>query len=525
MRRNAAAIGMGMLATLVPLTCAAKAGPKSSLVLAIGGEPQTGYDPLLGWGAYGHPLFQSTLLRRDAELNTEPDLATDWRLSEDRLKWTVEIRDDVLFSDGSRLTAKDVAFTFEEGRKAAGSLDLAVLESATASDDTTVVLTLSKPWITFTESFFTLGIVPAASYGPHYARSPVGSGPYRILSWSEGEQLIVERNPHHHGPTPEFERVTFLFTGEDAGLAAAHAGAVDLVSVPAPLAGAAPGGFQVLRVPTVDNRGISLPFLPDEGRTNDQGESLGNAVTSDHAIRRAINLGLDRERIVEVALHGHGTPAYGPADGMPWAGEDDRVDFDLDAARRILAEAGWAEGPDAIRSREGVRAAFTIHYPASDATRRALAETVAELLSPLGMEATAKGSSWDAIHRVMHSEPVVFGFGSHSPYQLYSLYESSLGGVEYLNPTYYENPRVDALLAQAQGAAGLEESFPLWSQAAFDGETGYGVKGDAAWAWLVNLDHVYFVNACLDIGSPQIEPHGHGWPITASITRWTWTCD
>lgn len=503
----------------------ASAAPKTDLVLAIGGEPDTGYDPLLGWGSYGHPLFQSTLLRRDADLKTQSDLALEWTLSDDRMTWTVTIRDDASFSDGTKLTARDVAFTYTQGAKAAGTHDLSVLDSATARDDTTVVIRLKKPWITFTETFFSLGIVPAASYGPDYGRRPVGSGPYRFVSWTEGEQLIVERNPFYYGKAPAFERVTFLFTGQDAGLAAAGAGAVDMVTVPAPLADTLPDGFRRLNVRTVDNRGISLPFQPDTGKVDAEGGRIGNAVTSDRAIRAAINLGLDRAELVEVALQGHGTAAYGPADGLPWAGEADRVTFDLAAAKRLLDEAGWHEGADGIRTRDGVRAAFPINYPASDATRQALAEVSVELLRPLGIEATAKGGSWDAINRVMHAEPVVFGFGSHSPYQLYSLYQSSLGGVGYLNPSYYSNPAVDTAFAEAQAAPSLEASYPLWSRAAFNGTTGYGIKGDAAWAWLVNLDHVYFVNRCLDIGRPQIEPHGHGWPITASIEDWRWTCE
>ena len=50
------------------------------------------------------------------------------------------------------------------------------------------------------------------------------------------------------------------------------------------------------------------------------------------------------------------------------------------------------------------------------------------------------------------------------------------------------------------------------------------MKGDAAWAWLVNLDHLYFVNKCLDIGPRQIEPHGHGYPLTWNMQDWKWTC-
>ena len=146
---------------------------------------------------------------------------------------------------------------------------------------------------------------------------------------------------------------------------------------------------------------------------------------------------------------------------------------------------------------------------------------MAELLRPLGIEATPKGGSWDSIERVMHAEPVIFGFGSHSPFQLYSLYAADLGGVGYMNPGFYANPQVEQLFAEAQAAPSLEASFPIWAEAAAQ----YGLAGDNAWAWLVNLDHVYFANPCLDLGQTQIEPHGHGWPVTATLAQWRWTCD
>ena len=70
-----------------------------------------------------------------------------------------------------------------------------------------------------------------------------------------------------------------------------------------------------------------------------------------------------------------------------------------------------------------------------------------------------------------------------------------------------------------------DEAEEQWRLAQYDGEgTGFGPSGDAAWAWLVNLDHTYYVDECLDLGVPLVEPHGHGWPITAGITGWRWSC-
>lgn len=507
------------------LSGTALADSKSQLVLAIGGEPDAGYDPLTGWGRYGHPLFQSALLTRDADLDTRPDLATEWSLSDDRLTWTIKLRPDVKFSDGSPLTAEDVAFSFNEAARTGSAADLTALDVARAIDDQTLEIRLKKPWITFTENFYALGIVPSDSYGEGYARNPVGSGPYKLVSWTEGQQLIVEKNPNYYGETGPFERITFLFTGEDTSLAAAQAGQVDMVSVPATAADAAPEGFTQVVVQSVDNRGIVFPMARDEGKIAGEGIKVGNTVTADPAIRRAINLGIDRNQLVEVALFGHGRPAAGPADGLPWSNPDAALAFDPEQARTVLEHAGWGLGSDGIRVKDGLRAAFPINYPASDSTRRALAETVAEQLKALGIEATATGKSWDEIGRIMHSEPVLFGWGSHSPLEVYNLYQSNLGGVEYFNAGFYSNRVVDKHFADAQGAQSLEASFSFWQKAEWDGTTGFGARGDAAWAWFVNLDHIYYVNDCLDNGPTQIEPHGHGWPITAMIQDWTWTCE
>ena len=76
----------------IALSCLAAistAEAKEQLILAIGGEPEQGFDPLLGWGQYGNPLFQSTLLSRGKDLAPQPELATEWWLSEDRLTWTL----------------------------------------------------------------------------------------------------------------------------------------------------------------------------------------------------------------------------------------------------------------------------------------------------------------------------------------------------------------------------------------------------------------------------------------------------
>lgn len=524
MQRPVSTVCTAICALILAATTALSA-PKPELVLAINGEAEQGYDPILGWGEYGNPLFQSTLLRRNADLQTTPDLAKSWTLSQDRKTWTLVIRDDARFSDGTPLTAADVAFTFNKAAQAGGAVDLTALEKAVAVDRRTLVMRLKEPRITFSENFYTLGIVPAKQYSETYGLNPIGSGPYKLVRWDRGQQLIVTANPYYYGARPPFEKLTFLFTGEDTTFAAATAGKLDVAAVPVSLADKVPARMKQVVSKSVDNRGLVFPMVPDTGKKNG-GAPVGNDVTADKAIRQAINIAIDRKALVDGVLLGHGSPASGPADSLPWSNPQDRLrDGDLDGAKRILDQAGWKMSPQGTRVKNGIEARFSILYFASDSTRQMLALAVADMLRPLGILAQPRGMSTEDVKRLSHANVVLFGWGSHNPLEVYNLYDSRLAGVGFYNTGYYANSKVDAYFAAAQSAKSLEDSLPFWRDAEWDGHSGYGIRGDAAWAWLVNLDHVYFVNSCLDVGRLQIEPHGHGWPITAGILNWRWTCN
>ncbi|MCE6998318.1 ABC transporter substrate-binding protein [Saccharothrix sp. S26] len=500
----------------------ASAGTPTELRLAIGGESEEGYDPTLGWGRYGSPLFQSTLLTRDADLQVVNDLATRHEVSPDGLVWTVDIRTDAKFTDGEPVTARDVAYTFTAAAKSGGSTDVTVLREAVAVDDDTVELRLTKPQSTFVNRLVSLGIVPEHAHGPDYARKPVGSGPFVFEQWDEGQQLIVRRNDAYYGAKPAFERVVFVFTGEDASLAAARSGQVDVAALPPSLATGELPGLRLTRVESVDNRGIAFPFEPDEGRRTAEGRPIGNDVTSDRAVRRAVNVALDRQALVDGVLNGYGRPATGPVDGLPWNEPAAAItDKDPEGAKRALEAAGWVDADgDGVRERGGTEAEFPLLYPAGDSVRQGLALAVADMLKPIGIAVTPKGESWDVIRTRMHADPVLFGWGSHDATEMFNLYSSAQAGVELWNPALYRNAVVDGELDAAMAAVDPGRAGEHWKAA----QRQFGPGADAAWAWLVNLDHVYYADACLDLGRLQVEPHGHGWPITQGIAGWKWTC-
>lgn len=371
---------------------------KDELVLAFDSEPAAGFDPTTGWGRYGSPLFQSTLLKRNDELSIVNDLATNYEVSEDGKVWTVKLREDVKFSDGEPLTAHDVVFTFETATNNGSVVDLNGMEKVEAVDNYTVKFSLKEPQSTFVNSLVATGIVPQHAYSADYAEKPIGSGPFQLVQWDKGQQLIIQPNPEYYDKQSAFKKITFLFLNEDAAFAAAQAGTVDLAYIPAAFSNLKVPGLKLESVQTVDNRGIVFPFVKSGGVTKD-GLPIGNDVTADPAIRHAINMGVDRQALVDGVLEGHGTPAYTSVDGLPWWNPDTVIqDADLEGAKKLLKEAGWKDtNGDGILDKGSLKAEFTLYYLANDAIRQSLAISIVDMMKPLGIHIKLEGGSWDMI--------------------------------------------------------------------------------------------------------------------------------
>lgn len=493
------------------------------VVMGPTSEPEAGFDPAYGWGAGEHvhePLIQSTLTVTTPDLKIDYDLATGMEVSEDGMTWTVDIRSDVKFTDGEPLTAGDVAFTYNTLRDTSSVNDFTMLREAEATDGDTVVFHMERPYSIWPYTMAIVGIVPEHAYGAEYGENPVGSGRYMLKQWDKGQQVILEANPDYYGEAPLMKRVTILFMDEDAAFAAAKSGQVDLAYTAAPYSEQTVNGYELLSFETVDNRGFNLPAVP-AGITVDGDVAAGNDVTADVNVRRAINLAINREAMIENVLNGYGSPAYSVCDKMPWYNEAAQVSYEPQKAAEILDGAGWLVGADGIREKDGVRAAFTLMYPASDSVRQALAADTANQLRELGIDVTIEGVGWDDAYSRAQSEPLMWGWGAHTPMELYNIYHTAPDG-EYAEYSPYANSTVDKYMDEALRSSNLEESYELWKKSQWDGISGVTQDGDIPWIWLVNIDHLYWAKSELAVAEQKLHPHGHGWSIVNNVDRWSW---
>ncbi len=480
------------------------------------------FDPIQGWGDTGVNPFHSTLTVADKDNQIVNDLATGYTISDDKLTWTFTIRDDVTFTNGAPLTAQDVAFTYNKAKESA-KVALPGFDHATATDSTTVEIHLTKPSSILLYTAAVLGIVPEAAYTSDYGDKPVGSGPWKFADYIQGQQLILERNDNYHGEKAKFAKVTILLMASDAGLAAAKAGQVDLAFTYPNFSQQVPTGFTMVSLPTFDYRVISLP-CQQPGAWEVDGKAVGNAVTSDRELRRAMALGVDRKQLVDQCLLGYGDVAFDAFDAFPWgvrAEENSLTDGDVEQARQILDAAGWATGADGMRAKGDLKASFTLHYPPTDPARQALAEGFKKQMQALGIDVQLDALDFSGIKENNRINSVVLGGGKFTPYSVHNQL-SSEGTREkgWLNIACCTNPTVEQNLTKALESTDTETANQHWRDALWDGETGGSILGDSPYIMCCYVRNNYFVRQGLDIGEQHLHPHDHFLHVIYNLNTW-----
>jgi len=497
---------------------------RDELVIAVGSLFDSGqFDPKQKYGSHQqHRLTHNSLLKYDSDLNLIGDLAGDYEISKDGMSWTFTIKPDIKFSNGETVTAEDVVFTYDMLKKDGIAFDLGFIDTIQIIENDKVKFNLKEPRITFVSQLTEIPIVPAKYYDENYTNNPIGSGPYMVKEYKKGEQVIFEKNPYYNKPL-FFKKLTFLLLEEDAALAAAKAGGIDVLAIPASFSEQKIDNMTLYSYPSVDARGIVLPVLPagNKGMINGTEVNVGNDVTSDLAIRQALNIGLNRKELIDLTMNGYGQVSYSLSDRLPWFNEEQIIeDGNIEEAKRILSDAGWKdEDGDGILEKNGIKASFELYYSAEDKLRGDLSVGVADQAIKFGIEIKPRGSSWDEIFRNGKENAVLWAGGRHHPHQLYTMYSSKVIDTGYNNMSQYKNKLVDEYLDKAMTSSDIEKSYQYWKLAQWDNnaKNGFAGIGDAPIVWITQIDHLYFLANDLDVGKQILHSHGYEWSLFNDI--------
>lgn len=503
-----------------------KGRANDEIIVSMGARIPHEFDPKERYGMYNEAhITHSTLLRRTADLEIVGDFAKNYTVSDDGLVWTFDLHDDFKFSNGEPVTAEDVKFSYEMLKEDGKHWDLDFIDKIEIPKENQIVFKLKEPRSTFAMSqLVEVPIVPKAHYNENYKNNPIGSGPYMVVEYKPDEQAIFEINPYYHGKKPYFKKWTWVLLDENTALAALESGDVDMIYATPELADKEVKGCKLFDIESNDVRGLSMPYVK-KGVINNSpdGYPVGNDVTSDPIIRKALNVGMNRQKVVDTVLNGHGKPAYSVTDGTSfWNPESVIEDNKPEEAKKMLDEAGWIVGADGIREKNGMKAEFDLYYPTKDALRTNVAVEASSQAKELGIHINLVGSNWEEMITKSHEISMLYAGGRHNPNQFFQSHHLSTAGKGWTNVTFYNNPKVTEYLEKAMRASSLEEANKYWKLAQWDGDTGASTKGDIPYVWLVRINHTYVGDKRIDVGNQGMHSHGHDWSLIANIAEWTW---
>ncbi len=300
------------------------------------------------------------LVSRDAALNPIPALATSWELIDD-LTWEFQLREDVVFHDGSPFTAEDVVFTFERIPEVAGArggrmLYMTGITDVVAVDSHKVRIHTSSPTPLLTRNLAQIFIIPTSTADAstddfNAGQAAIGTGPYKLTEFVPRERLKLARHDDYWGKSQPWSEVTFLELGNDqTRVAALLSGGVDMINaVPSVDIATLEADYSIalFSAPSVYIFQLYLDTVRDEapGVRNNAGKPMPNPL-KDQRVREAISLSVNRQAIIDRILQGYGeiptqvstTGMFGTSANLP------PLAYDPDQARALLAEAGYPDG-------------------------------------------------------------------------------------------------------------------------------------------------------------------------------------
>lgn len=443
------------------------AGP-TTFRIAVGVDPDT-LDPALYTTTTIANIIEymaETLIVTDKDGNIEPNLATEWEVSDDNLEYTLKIREGVTFHDGTPLNAEAVKWNLD--RVLDPDVPVAIrspfvsIEEVEVVDEYTIKLHMSQPFAPLMSSFSleTAAIVSPASVDMESnsyenITDPVGTGPYIFKERVKGERVVVEKNPDYWGEEPYYDEVVFRIVPEAATRESLLlAGQVDMIILP-PIS-----DLPALR----DNPDVEVLLAPSD-RSIFISINNNDEVLSDPRVRQALNYAVNKQDIIDSVLFGaaEAVDAPGAASLFGYCPQDPYT-YDPEKAKELLAEAGVEEGHQ-----------FNFIAPTGRYVQDfQAAQAIAGYLSEVGLEASPQTMDWPsyvgAITTVPEENNLDLHFLGWAPSYLDMAqqmvqFQSSQSPPNGLATSFYSNPEVDELIDQAGQEADPDVRQDLYCQA------------------------------------------------------------
>jgi peptide/nickel transport system substrate-binding protein len=404
-------------------------------------------------------LIFSGLLARDAQMNLHGDLAESWQ-TPDPVTYVFHLRPNIHFHDHHPLTSADVKFTFDfilnSANKSPKRGGFRIIEKIEAPDPLTVVFHLKEPYASFLWNLIpsAAGIVPANATAD-FSRHPIGTGPFRFVSQSQDDEVVLARNENYFGGAPGLQSVRFRVV-PDAVVRALELrkGSADLEM----------SSLSADLIPVLVRRpSLSLSERPGTNFAY-LGINFQDPLLARREVREALAFATDREALVKFLLHGQARVASGILPPNHWAYEANVRQYSVDTARaeKLLDVAGYP------RAANGIRFHLTLKT-STEEQARLIGAALQEQWRKAGIDLELRPLELatllsDSMHGNFQLTFLRWVGANNDPDVFEFVFSSKRFPPDGANRGHYSNPRMDALTDQIRVEMDQEKRKALSSE-------------------------------------------------------------
>ncbi|MES5924750.1 ABC transporter substrate-binding protein [Bacillus cereus group sp. MG9] len=439
-----------------------------------------------GWDGNVTSVIFASLVSTDKQGKPTPELAEKWDISSDQLTYTFHLRKDLKFSDGSPLTADDVAFTLTllHDKAYEGDKDISQyavkggkeykegkatsIEGIQVVDPQTIKITTEK---VNSQALTALGgeVLSKAYYGKDYKQNtsldylkalyekPIAAGPYKFEKYIPGQEVRFVANENYYAGKPKIPNFIYKITSGDTKLQLFQTGEVDYTGLGT--------GDEVLE----QAKALEFANIQIETAASFSYIYMNNnkRYLKDKKVRQALIYGLDRKKYVDTALKGYGTVANVPIHPTSWAYTEEGVnkyEYDKEKAKKLLDEAGWKVGSDGIREKDGQKLKLSYFGPSSAKDSDLLIPIAKENYKEIGVEFNPEFMDFNTMLSKVNkgdydlasvSTPITSDPSETAGEYLSGVNEKSLG---------YKNAKVDELIQKGIETVDIEKRKPIYKE-------------------------------------------------------------
>ena len=505
-------IGLLLIGTMLITPTTAAFAEENNETLVYGSGDYTRINPAMDEHGEINIMIFNGLTAHDGDNQVVPGLAKSWDYDEETCTYTFHLEEGVKWHDGEPFTADDVKFTIEaimdpeNGSENAPNYE--DVEEITVVDDHTVSFKLDAPNVAFLD-YMTMAVLPKHllegedMQTSDFFRNPVGTGPYKLESWEEGQAITLVKNEDYFKGEPNIDTVVFkIVTDDNAKALQLKSGELDLALLTPKDAAtfADDEAYTCYDMKTSDYRGILFNFWNEYWQKNKD-------------LIPAVCYGIDRQAIVDAVLLGQGMTAYGPLQRNIYNDENvEHYDYDPEKAKSVLEEAGCEMGDDGFYYRDGEKVGFVISVGAGDQVRVDIAQIAAQQLQQIGMDVTVEIPA-----QVDWGGQMAYLIGWGSPFDADDHTYKVFGTDKGANYFGYSNELADKYLTEARQSDDPEVRAEAYDK--FQEE----LAKDPAFAFICYIDANYVAEADIQGIDPDTIMGHHGVGIFWNVADWTIT--